>query len=1607
MRDLNLQQAEQEILKFENKVDLKFEDLTDFANRVQVVDRKAPADAVTYLYSGQFIDGISTTKVIEKLKKKPKVRVIDNTDFAIFVNENKTFNMLFDKLIIKELNITGIEELENIPQKIRSKIDKFKYSYMLNDPVDGIWGKASATFTKQTKGRVELIAPKAAYNRTMYLVELKNIFNNPNAIFQGENYEFWQSFKKALTDKGDSEQKAIEIMSEYVHLNSIRRNQHIGFKIKEFETSSGKKRIELDDIIIASDAHSLEPGYKSLSELQGLKSRSYFEKPFLDKYKYHIDKKFGAGFADEAIESARLLDYAKNSKTEFRINGKKVIDDTFRHSKNFKTRTYKGLKNVAKWSPYGWKTLELLDTYRVLRTASDSFEKGDKAEGCKVIQDYLFESAAILISSEMSLALTAALVAGSEGAAVGSIGGIPGALIGFGISFSIGLLGAYLGNRFSNAVSFAFEKATGIRRADPIILDLNGDGIHLTSVADGVYFDIDNSGFKEKTAWVRPEDGLLVMDRNNNGLIDSGAELFGDQTILSNGTMSTSGFMTLAEIDDNKDGVVDKNDSQFNKLKIWQDKNSDGVSQKSELLTLEQANVKSISLDVEEVNRSFEHENFIVRKGHFTTLSDTVLETGEFLLNRNTVDSSITPADLNKIKNLKFGKEILELPELPMTGNLYSLRQKMALDTNGKLKDLVKQFVNEDSIETRNNLIDDILFTWSDSNEIDKDSRGEYFDSRKLNVLEKYTGVKYTSKYGDNPIYEARPRLEAAYGQLAEGVYTMMLLQSKYKDLLEEIYSSKSEDFTISAENAIKYLNKKLDENTIDKRDLVSDISRIVRTLNIDKANDYFNFREKIIENAIIDIAEIDRDSFTSYDISNREFRVEVSGFDIVYDNDKKHVTKINSKCNTIYAGKGEDWLDGLAGNDIYYFNKGDGTNYITEKSSKNERNIVVFGKGISKNDIIIKRYDYKDVALFIKDTDDKIVIRNQTAENPTIQRIYFQNGEFIDSKLIKDNLHNETEGDDVIYLKEGDNYVNSLGGNDKITTGDGNDEIHSGSGDDYIECGDGNDKVYAGKGNDKIYDAGGDDNYYYELGDGNDEIRDFRGENYINFGKSIAPSDVVIHRINNDDIALLIKDNVIILKDEYNTSGRNHLKFSDGTIITPKQIQKIACTPTDMDDYLTIENENGETVYAKAGNDKIYGYKGNDIIYGEAGDDTIKEHYGNNKVYGGVGNDDIDTGYGNDFIEGGAGDDSISASEGDDTLSGGQGKDWLDGSYGNDTYIITGQQGVDTIQEMTGNDLIKFAETISLEEVKFSRGKDDFNNLVIKDKQGLWSVIVQNQFKREEEMVEQIKFKDKTLSFKEMLDLANKDSLEIFGSFKDDELIGTDADERLHGREGNDILIGGKGDDQYFSKKGINTFCYNKGDGKDRIVYGNKSSILKFGEGIMKEDIKIIESGNDCIIRFKNFDGEILLNNQLYSTSKVIGKIEFFNGDTIEENEFTDFMLASPNAENNSKKITLDDFKKRMNKIETLAYYYINENNAKSNKHKKYIKEYTSYQDLQDDEENRKAYIKVNNLINAKIDFDSNKGIGLNRNIKLLDESHNFKGEQVWIKNINEYNLD
>ena len=124
----------------------------------------------------------------------------------------------------------------------------------------------------------------------------------------------------------------------------------------------------------------------------------------------------------------------------------------------------------------------------------------------------------------------------------------------------------------------------------------NGLNFQLTSGADGVSFDINGTGTADRIAWTSAgsQVAFLTMDRNSNGTIDDGTELFGTATKKRDGSRANHGFDALADLDENGDGRIDAVDSVFQRLMLWVDLNHNGVSESNELTSLDSNGVVSI-----------------------------------------------------------------------------------------------------------------------------------------------------------------------------------------------------------------------------------------------------------------------------------------------------------------------------------------------------------------------------------------------------------------------------------------------------------------------------------------------------------------------------------------------------------------------------------------------------------------------------------------------------------------------------------------------------------------------------------------------------------------------------------------------------------------------------------------------------------------------------------------------------------------------------------------------------------------------------------------------------------------------------------------------------
>jgi hypothetical protein len=131
-----------------------------------------------------------------------------------------------------------------------------------------------------------------------------------------------------------------------------------------------------------------------------------------------------------------------------------------------------------------------------------------------------------------------------------------------------------------------------------LVIDLTGNGLRFGGLDQGIVFDVNGYDHIFKLGWpIGRDDGWIVLDRNLNGRIDDGSEMFGNATRLADGTIARNGFYALADLDVSGDGYIDASDPGYQQLRVWLDSDRNGNSESGELHSLVSLGVARLSTD--------------------------------------------------------------------------------------------------------------------------------------------------------------------------------------------------------------------------------------------------------------------------------------------------------------------------------------------------------------------------------------------------------------------------------------------------------------------------------------------------------------------------------------------------------------------------------------------------------------------------------------------------------------------------------------------------------------------------------------------------------------------------------------------------------------------------------------------------------------------------------------------------------------------------------------------------------------------------------------------------------------------------------------------------
>ena len=1002
---------------------------------------------------------------------------------------------------------------------------------------------------------------------------------------------------------------------------------------------------------------------------------------------------------------------------------------------------------------------------------------------------------------------------------------------------------------------------------DPLALDLDGDGIETVATNGGVGFDHNADGIKTATGWIKSDDGLLVRDINGNGSIDTGAELFGDNTKLQSGSIAANGFAALADLDANADGIIDSTDTAFAELKIWRDLNQDGISQADELTTLADAGITSLNLTATSRNTT-QNGNSIVSDSTFTKTDGTTATLADLDLPQDTFYSQYSDT-------ITTPQELAGLPDVAGMGRLRNLREAAALSP--ALADVLTQYTAAGTRNEQRVLIGQLLLEWAKTDpdyteapvEINKyfysdltyDENSEnviylrwgqsvpqrvksskqnpYADSglqHRVRIVDAVMGDRVTTMLNDLNAHESDD-INKVYVSLADAIYTDLLTQTRFKKYLDAVELSITDTgITLDTSQVTQMFRDRIAGDPVNGLTDLIEFNKYANDMLTGTGWDGL---------ALLDESMRGQSVTPELQALYQEFHVLLNGVnggaadDIILGDDQIRTinggegnnmilggtageTLVSGSGNDmIRGGDGDDTITAGLGNDIIDGGRGDDTLYGSVGNSfyqlTNDNDTYLFGLGDGHDTIYNKNYGMEDSdSIRFKEGVISSAVRFERAPGYS-EDLKIIIGDGSDTITVK-NWFASTyyqigrfEFSDGTQLDSA--YVSShlaiegTAGNDIIEGSYSGETISGYAGDDTIQAGYGNDVLLGGAGNDFLHGDGGND--LLDGGTGDDLLVGGYGDDIYRFGRGDG-HDTVYDNLGNPDYYNQSPNDTIVFKPD----------LLPDDVIVRRSGSNMVLSIKGAEDQLTVRDFFND--YSEA----------NRIEQVRFADGTIWDFAAMQTR----------------ALTGTDGDDVLEGTPGDDVLDGGFGNDILRGGIGSDIYRFGRGYGNDVIEESCWGDLdkVEFQTGIVPNDLTFIVEKD--GNLLISLKESGDSLLIKGGIS----LIENYIFSDgTTLTQDDVNSLAatSPSAESIVGTAGDDNLVGSNIDSTVLGLEGNDTLVGaggndmlagGAGNDTLSGNTGIDTL--NGGDGDDVLDGGAGRDYLDGGAGA---NIYRFERGN------------------------------------------------------------------------------------------------------------------------------------------------------------------
>ena len=696
---------------------------------------------------------------------------------------------------------------------------------------------------------------------------------------------------------------------------------------------------------------------------------------------------------------------------------------------------------------------------------------------------------------------------------------------------------------------------------DPLTLDLDGDGIETVSHNGykGTLFDHDGDGIRTASGWVASDDGLLVVDRNGDGIINDGKELFGDSSVLKDGTKAAHGYAALAEYDSNGDGVVDAKDADFGKLRVWRDLNQDGVSQKEELFTLEEVGVQSLNVAYQDTNQNLGNGNRLAHEGSYTGKDGNVRKMGDLLFGNNTLYSRYS-------QSVNLTDEQRAAANLQGIGRLRDLREAAALSP--ALAAALQAYTKAETKAQQKALLDDLVDKWAQTdpnysvgtrfstpmlrtaNEgvaltpgqeqamllaggVSDEYKEKLHELRtKIAALDAFSGEKSSVIY-----VQSKEQMESflktvreTYSKLTDNVYENLLFQTRLQPYLNKIGLKLENgefklDFTDvaalfgevyarSPEKAFVDLGEFLAYSKISSGDnAFTELSSLMAQYSLDAVNSgtFEQYAEALGKEAMEKLGHktgTEKDD-TLYGNELANFITGGAGDDAISGYGGNDILHGGAGNDTLQGGAGKDTLAGGAGDDrlnggseadTYVFEKGHGRDVVSDYAYQADHTDTLHFNGAKFAEAVFTR------------SGNNLVIKAYGAEDAVTVEGYFSSSSYryydfaFDDKTVtaKDMAGMKVEGvgtdsNESLYGWDTADVLDGGKGNDYLSGEKGADILKGGEGNDSLDGGEGADTLEGNAGNDYLSGEKGAD--ILKGGEGNDELRGGEGSDILNGG--------------------------------------------------------------------------------------------------------------------------------------------------------------------------------------------------------------------------------------------------------------------------------------------------------------------------------------------------------------------------------------------------------------------------------------------------------------------------------------------------------------------------